>query len=206
VDYLFERNYFEKGPSDQAGANVINAEAPHGEKVRWVYRNNIADVTSWKWGAGFVGQRGVKIYNNTCYRSDSVTEGSAQCVNPNGADECRNNVMYAPNWTRTFSWKSATSSCVAASNNFDNGLTRNITRNPFVSDRPSRWLDFAPGSGSELIDSGRAVSGLFDDHVLHCRTGTTDGGAVERGATTTCADGAGSTESLGQPGKPILYP
>jgi hypothetical protein len=206
VDYIFERNYFEKGSSNQAGANVINTEAVHGDKIRWVYRNNIADLTSWKWTTGFVGQRGVRIYNNTCYRSDSATEGSAQCVYPNGADECHNNVMYAPNWTRTVSWKNAGSSCAAASQNFDNGLTGNITKKPFVSDRPSQWLDFAPADGSLLIDSGRELSGLFEDHSLHCRTGTPDVGAVERGASMTCADGGGSTESLGQPGKPILYP
>ncbi len=67
--------------------------------IGFVVRNNIADTTDWNWSNGLYGQPGVKIHNNTCYRSDVNADGKAICVSPNGADECYNNVMYAPNWT-----------------------------------------------------------------------------------------------------------
>jgi hypothetical protein len=207
-DHLFERNFFEEAPGGDMGGDAIGSNGG-GAANRFMVRNNIVDETGWTWANGFLGQAGVRYYNNTCYRSDTTGKGKAVCVTPQGASECYNNVMYAPNWSGTIRWwqdEPWATPCANASNNFDNGLTRNLTRNPFVSAAPSNPADFAPGSSSELVDKGRSVSGLFDDQSLRCRTGAPDAGAVERGASATCASGAGGEDPLGQPGKPILYP
>ena len=187
-DFVFERNFFKAATGVTMGGGAINTDSSHGANIRFEIRNNIADTTGWDWTTGFMGGADIKIHNNTCYRSDAIADGKAICVFPNGAKECYNNVMYAPNWTGTFlEWKNPAFSCAAESNNFDNGATGNLNQNPFVSSAPSAPLDFKPGSGSELIDVGRGTSGVFDDYFGNCRTGTPDVGAIERGASTTCA-------------------
>jgi hypothetical protein len=211
-DFVFERNFFRGVPrSDLDTASAINPHSENGPSYRFMVRNNIADTTYWRWTGGFMGGPGFKINNNTCYRSDTSSAGPAVCVTPQGAEECYNNVMYAPNWSHTIRWLQTESwggSCKNASNNFDNGLTGNISRKPFVSNSPSKALDFAPGTGSELIDSGRKVSGMFDDQSGYCRVGTRDAGAVEERIEATPCDPGGSPgpAALGPPGKPVLYP
>jgi hypothetical protein len=208
-DFIFERNFFRADPSGLRGTAQSMAAINAGARAhRFVIRNNVLDQTGWTWVTGFYAQSGAKAYHNTCYRWDSSGLGNATCIS-GALAECANNVLYAPNWSGPIRWWNPVSwnaPCAVAYNNFDDGMTGNITRNPFESSRPSARAGFSPGTGSGLIDAGRAVSGVFDDQFLHCRVGTPDVGAVERGAPPSCADGGESTESLGQPGKPILYP
>ena len=210
-DHIFERNFFRIDPAGLTGtpqamsAIVCRAGGP---LHRFVVRNNILDETGWTWVNGFLGRSGMKVHNNTCYRSDTTGSGQAACVT-GAISECYNNVLYAPRWSKAKRWwnpESWNSPCAIASNNFDDGMTRNITRSPFVSTTPSNPTDFTPANGSELIDAGTPISGVFDDHSLHCRIGTPDAGAIEGGAPPLCAPDAGSTETLTQPGKPGLFP
>jgi len=210
-DFVFERNFF-KGVarSDLNTASAINPHSEYGPSYRFMVRNNIADTTYWRYTSGFMGGPGFKINNNTCYRSDRSAAGPAVCLTPSGAEECYNNVMYAPRWSGTIRWLQTESwggSCVHAAGNFDNGLTGNITRKPFASDSPLKALDFAPGTGSQLINAGDAP-GIFDDNSAYCRSGTRDAGAVEqRSEVTACGSGGlPGGAALGPPGKPILHP
>jgi hypothetical protein len=211
-DHIHERNFFTANPAGFRGTpQTMTAifAGGSGPTNRFVVRNNILDETNWTWTSGLAqGHAGMSAHNNTCYRADATGTGIAVCIT-GALSECYNNVLYAPNWSGTRRWGDpggSSSGCTVASNNFDDGMTGNVRGNPFGSAGPSDPADFAPGDGSALIDAGRDIPGVFDDHSLRCRTGTLDVGAIERGASAPCPHGGGSTEPLGRPGKPILNP
>jgi hypothetical protein len=182
-DYIFERNLFTPHTSG-SGGNAINAELVHGAKYRWVHRNNIVNFTGWNIAAeshGLVAPTGVSAFNNTCFTSSSGTNAIG-CIRPGTATECRNNILYAPSWSGTKSWKNGTGTCTSTSHNFDNGVTGNITYLPFVDSTPTDPVDFTPASPSQILNAGTDVPSVFDDAVGNCRTGTFDAGALERGA------------------------
>jgi hypothetical protein len=188
-DYIFERNLFKEASGGKANNAFIMLR--DGPSRRIVIRNNIGDQTGWSWATGFMAMPGAKVYNNTCYRSDSNGDSKAVCVSPNGADECHNNLMYAPNWNGgALSWLHPSSgSCKNSSNNMDNSSGGGITSNPFVSSNPRQVADFTPRSGSPLVDSAKTLYGVHDDGLGNCRldVAAKDVGAVERAVSESCA-------------------
>jgi len=185
-DFIFERNFFKEAPGANMEGSAINLGSD-GATTRFVIRNNIIDSTGWNWTTSILGNPGTRIYNNTCYRSDAIADGKAICIYPRGSEECYNNVLYAPNWTGSvLKWRHPDSAgagyCVNESNNLDNSIVGGITENPFVVNSPVTAADFTPNNSSPLINSGKAIPGLFVDHLANCRTGTPDIGAIERGA------------------------
>jgi hypothetical protein len=204
-DHIIERNFFRVDPAGLGGSlqSMAAFSTTSVPRHRFVIRNNILDETGFSWATGFNSGSGTSVYNNTCYRSDASGSGKAVCVS-GAMDECYNNVLYAPRWSGTRSWRNLSASCKLAARNYDNGNTGNISRNPFVSANPKNSADFTPAQGSQLVDSAREISGLFEDQLSHCRLGTADVGALERGAAAKCGQDPG--EQLGRPGKPSLHP
>ena len=190
-DIIIERNYFETGTHPVVPTQAAYlTETAEGVTYREVIRNNVVNMDGFGWAnTGLMAGSDTVVYGNTCYRNDSYTAGTdSECISGT-ANECYNNVMFAPNWStpQDAGWHSG--SCTTQSNNMDDADEGSITQSgaQLFEDWTNRSEieDLTPAVGSQLIDAGTDVPELLDDALMNARpygdpTGDYDVGAVER--------------------------
>ena len=193
-DIIYERNFTVRDwGTYYSTSNMSNALLVVGQSIS--IRNNIFDATNGTADFDFIvldkyssNTTGVRLLNNTLYRSDAsndFTDGIV--INPGCTNTvARNNLLSAAKVTAAVTMISDNGTGTSASNNqvIDNP---NFT-DPDNADPLSR--DFTLQSGSPAIDNGYPVE-VLDDFADLRRTGLTyDLGAHEYGAPQP--EGSGS--------------
>lgn len=188
-DIIYERNYTVRDWGSYYGAsNMNNALLIVGRYIS--VRNNIFDASNGAADFDFIvldkypsETTGVRLLNNTMYRSDASNDFNDGIVINSGCTNtvARNNLLSVANVTGPVTMISDSGTGTTASNNqvIDNP---NFT-NPNNADPLSR--DFTLQSGSLAIDKGYTVE-VLDDYADLCRIGLFyDLGAHEYGAPQT---------------------
>ncbi len=139
-DHIIERNHILRSGSNSPSACLTIG---YGSSTRFAIRNNLCDTTGFdQYQTAFDGQGGVNFHNNTCFRGDTGGSGwRSPCITGDNAKECYQQCDVCAELGRQNPGEMESSVCPrklsTMLNNIDNGVTGNITRNPFVSSSPS---------------------------------------------------------------------